>query len=128
MTYDQWKTTDVAGDEQAAREQHEDREREAAEEEYIGSLQSTIDVLAAAAKRALWWVPDPERIGEHYEEIAEAFRRDTGLMAPGKDVAAAVGNDASSEDRRKTWNEWRREQSRQIREQIHAALKMAGER
>lgn len=43
---------------------------------------------------------------EAYEVKAEAFRRMTGMMAPGKDVAAASGCPHSYEDRLDAWDAW----------------------
>lgn len=45
-----------------------------------------------------------------YDRLAEAFRRETGLMAPGKDVPAAMNiSDEDEEERRRRWPEWLRE-------------------
>lgn len=43
-----------------------------------------------------------------YEKLAEAFYRDTGYMAPGKDVPAAMGNSPTANLglRQKKWTEW----------------------
>jgi hypothetical protein len=43
-----------------------------------------------------------------FEEQAEAFRRETGYMRPGKDVPAAYGGDdrAELEARHKKYREW----------------------
>lgn len=43
---------------------------------------------------------------EEYERLAEAFYQDTGLMAPGKDMPAAMGNTVSQEERWEKWREW----------------------
>ncbi len=42
---------------------------------------------------------------EEYEAAAEQFHRDTGHMAPGKDVAA-MGGGASYDVRIEAWNVW----------------------
>jgi hypothetical protein len=39
---------------------------------------------------------------EEYEQLAEEFYRKTGLMAPGKDVPAAMG----LQDKAETWQKW----------------------
>ena len=43
-----------------------------------------------------------------YEELAAQFSKDTGLMAPGKDVPAAVGADPiyNYEYRVQEWKKW----------------------
>ena len=45
---------------------------------------------------------------EHYEQLAKQFQRDTGLLAPGKDVPAAAANDPqySLTHRQQTWYKW----------------------
>lgn len=47
--------------------------------------------------------PDPN---ERFEALAERFYRETGIMAPGKDVPAASGDDMPYDERRKRWSEW----------------------
>lgn len=46
-----------------------------------------------------------ETANERYERLTEEFYRETGMMAPGKDVPAAMG---SSDDRTRfnAWYEW----------------------
>jgi len=41
-----------------------------------------------------------------YDRLAEAFRRETGLMAPGKDIPAACGGDDDDETRMRRWIDW----------------------
>lgn len=43
---------------------------------------------------------------EAYEVKAEAFRRMTGMMAPGKDESAAAGGVYTYEERRESFNAW----------------------
>jgi len=43
---------------------------------------------------------------EQYEQLAAEFYRDTGMMAPGKDVPAAMGCIWSPRERFEKWNEW----------------------
>lgn len=49
-----------------------------------------------------------------YEFIAEAFRIDTGMMAPGKDVPAALSSD-DFHQRMSAWTKWRRDNQGIIR-------------
>lgn len=43
----------------------------------------------------------------HYEDMARRFHRETGFMAPGKDVAAAMNPGADyGEKRLAAWREW----------------------
>lgn len=41
-----------------------------------------------------------------FDRLAEAFRRDTGMMAPGKDCPAAMGGMDDDEGRMRAWAEW----------------------
>ena len=45
---------------------------------------------------------------EHYEQLAKQFQRDTGLLAPGKDVPTTAANDPqySLTHRQQTWYKW----------------------
>lgn len=43
---------------------------------------------------------------EDFESQAEAFRRETGWMRPGKDMASASGGEDDHEKRRAKYNEW----------------------
>lgn len=57
---------------------------------------------AAPAGRA----PSPAGPLERYEELAAAFHRETGFLAPGKDAPAAAGGFPSEEERRERWRAW----------------------
>jgi hypothetical protein len=46
---------------------------------------------------------------EKYERRAEAFRKATGMLAPGKDEAAAAGSPYTREDREAAWVQWCKE-------------------
>lgn len=48
----------------------------------------------------------PEDPNERYERLADEFYRATGMLAPGKDQAAAEGGFPAHEARAKRWNEW----------------------
>ena len=43
---------------------------------------------------------------ERFEELAEAFRRATGMLAPGKDQAAAACGSPSDQERAAAWRSW----------------------
>lgn len=43
---------------------------------------------------------------ERFERIAEQFRRDTGYLAPGKDVAADMSYAGYEEERLAAWETW----------------------
>ena len=53
-------------------------------------------------------------LSEQYEVLAKKFYEETGIMAPGKDVAQADSSQPSDEDRKKAFDEWRRSYERQI--------------
>lgn len=59
-------------------------------------------VIEAAREILRRWDLGPSEL---YEEDAAAFQRDTGLMAPGKDVPAAIGSD-DHERRSAAWRDW----------------------
>jgi hypothetical protein len=43
---------------------------------------------------------------DHYEGLAEEFRRECGMMAPGKDAPAELGEPFTYEERRTRWILW----------------------
>lgn len=45
---------------------------------------------------------------ERFELLAEEFRKDTGMLAPGKDQPAACGGTPTHEERRAAWRKWLR--------------------
>ncbi len=48
----------------------------------------------------------PDDTTKRFEDLADAFRRETGLLAPGKDTLAAAGGFPSEEERRERWRAW----------------------
>jgi len=56
--------------------------------------------------RALLAEPEGEGATARYERLAEEFYHDTGLMAPGKDVSAAMGSADNDERRAAAWKHW----------------------
>lgn len=65
---------------------------------------------------------------ETFERIAELFRRDSGMLAPGKDKAAALGGSPTDEERRTAWNAWRTRKNLELNAQIRAALSRSMEK
>lgn len=43
---------------------------------------------------------------EEYEERAERFHKETGMLAPGKDQPAAMGGYPTLEEREAAWRAW----------------------
>ena len=78
--------------------------------------------LVAVAKMAFVWTGTNHT--EKYENVAEEFYRDTGLMAPGKDDAGF--SSMTYEERRAEWDKWMDARIARQREQIGAALAAAG--
>jgi hypothetical protein len=60
---------------------------------------------------------------ETFERIAEMFYRDTGMLRPGKDQAAALGGFPTDEARRDAWSEWVTRKNNELDAKIRAALK-----
>ncbi len=50
--------------------------------------------------------PSPAGPLKRFEELAAAFHAETGLLAPGKDQAAAMGSFPTEEERRERWRIW----------------------
>jgi hypothetical protein len=62
--------------------------------------------LVEAAERMLEWYGDhPDGPSVWYDEQAERFHRETGVMAPGKDAPAGYSIGAH-DDRRERWHAW----------------------
>lgn len=63
--------------------------------------------MAAALRDVLQFFPLPgEGSLDRFERVAEAFRLETGIMAPGKDVPAALNDSMSIEERRARYDAW----------------------
>jgi hypothetical protein len=43
---------------------------------------------------------------DRFERLAAQFHRETGMMAPGKDVAAMAGDSHSFSERWEAWDAW----------------------
>ncbi len=69
----------------------------------------------AAAELALEYLGAPND-PEHFDRVAEQFRRETGFARPGKDLAPA--DPQNLKERREAWAKWRRDKY----ETVHAAL------
>lgn len=55
---------------------------------------------------------------ERFDRVAEMFRRDTGMTRPGKDIAAASGEDTPREFRQAAFDKWWKQKF----EKLEAAL------
>jgi hypothetical protein len=66
------------------------------------ALAAAADAMLAPALSAL----------ERFEALAEAFRLETGLLAPGKDAPAAAGGFPTEEERAARWLAWCAERNR----------------
>jgi hypothetical protein len=82
-----------------------------------------VERLAKAAKSAADWMWDPDD-AEQFERIAEEFYRETGLLRPGKDAAAATASDHG--DRWVGWNRWRTARQLKVLADLRAALRECG--
>lgn len=60
---------------------------------------------AAAAALVLFIEPGEDTL-TRFERIAELYRRDTGRLAPGKDIPMASSDDTPMEERRRLFDEW----------------------
>ena len=66
---------------------------------------------------------DPEPLSR-FEELAELFCRDTGMLAPGKDEPMEMPSFVSDEEKRERWKSWMRERF----ERLHAqCMELLGE-
>lgn len=97
---------------------------------YIGEVHSLDDARLIAAAPTMLEALDNMvmicgRTGnalDDFEEQAERFRRETGFMRPGKDMAAASGGESDHDKRRARYNEWIEEKIANAR----AAIAKAG--
>ena len=82
--------------------------------------------LAEALKAAHDWrgLCDENSL-ETFERIADLFRRDTGMLRPGKDQAMALGGHPTDEERDKAWREWCERKNAELDAKIRAALAKA---
>jgi len=63
---------------------------------------------------------------EFFDKLAEEFRRATGMMAPGKDVALAAGSFGSfgsDQERRDKWADWKLRRLELAQQALRDALK-----
>lgn len=63
-------------------------------------------VLTPPLRAVSWW--HVRYCGQmcEYESLARWFRKETGLLAPGKDESAAVNSGVTHEQRRAAWDAW----------------------
>lgn len=123
--------SDILTDEQnkaAAREhakvckKHPARETEAA----LAASQAEAAELRKALERAASWMRDPEHATEQFEEIAEMFYRDTGILRPGKSYPLPM-SPPSDEERYRVRHEWCDKKSIEVLTQARAALALLPE-
>lgn len=101
--------------------QWEDGPKEHAEIEANAVLAAAAPDGLAAAKNALAWMYDPDaNANDEFERIAAEFRRDTGMLRPGKDDPVH-----SDEERAARFEEWRKERQRTVRTALAAFIAKA---
>lgn len=81
------------------------------------------DALLKAAKAAATWIGTGNPSAD-YDAAADRFFADTGLIAPGRDVAAAAGRDDDNE-RRVAWDKWAAANRDRTRALVRAAIQAA---
>jgi hypothetical protein len=77
----------------------------AAAPQLLGALKALTELYALPGENNL----------ERFERVAEMFLRETGCMAPGKDVSAASGDAMTHEERRERWEAWYAERAAKAR-------------
>ena len=74
--------------------------------ECSGEMESQMVCERCGHRESLVLSVAPESALESFERRADEFFADTGLMAPGKDVPAAVGGASNDELRWIAWRAW----------------------
>lgn len=64
---------------------------------------------------------------EHFEAIGEMFYKDTGFLRPGKSEPMECYSEEREKERRKVWDGWIKEKSRELNDRVAAALALEGE-
>lgn len=65
---------------------------------------------------------------ELYEKLAEQFYKETGMLAPGKDVPPELGNDSKPYGvRRAEWERWRSDLTTEQRKRMEHAISITTE-
>lgn len=64
---------------------------------------------------------------DRFERVAELFHRETGMLAPGKDQAAASGNSPTYEQRVEQWEAWYAKRAAAARAALSAGRSGGGE-
>ena len=90
-------------------------------------LKATNAELRALLECICYWHYGPEGEGanERFERIADSFRRDTGMLRPGKDQPGAMGGSPSDEDRAKAFRKWCDDHHEELATATRAALAAA---
>lgn len=74
----------------------------------ITSIESALlatELLPQAIEALDWLLGDPDPI-QRFDNRAEEFYRETRMMAPGKDMPAAMGGTDDYDERRRAWQAW----------------------
>ena len=90
-------------------------------------LKATNAEMRALLECICYWHYGPEGEGanERFERIADSFRRDTGMLRPGKDQPGAMGGSPSDEERSKRFREWCDNHHEELATATRAALAAA---
>lgn len=70
---------------------------------YKAERDELLEALASLAE--LYAMPGESNV-DRFERVAELFHRETGCVAPGKDIAAASGDSMSGVERLTRWENW----------------------
>lgn len=90
------------------------------------TLIAALDGTASALEVLADYVSDSDVSTEAYDRLAGEFNRDTGMLAPGKDEAAAVNSGHTHEERRAAWDAWATKRKAARLERAKAVLRAAG--
>lgn len=92
--------------------------------EFIVRACNSHEALLAVARMCLPWTGTDYTA--KYEALAEEFRRETHMMAPGKsEPLESYSGENHDQERRKAWDEWTAARMTKQREQILAAIAAA---
>jgi hypothetical protein len=78
--------------------------------------------LLAAAKAAARWMYNPDDIPGQFEDIADWFHRETGMLRPGCDVPIYMGSPHTEDERRNRFVLWCAGKQLGIRAELLAAI------
>jgi hypothetical protein len=78
--------------------------------------------LLAAAKNAARWMYDADNVVEQFQDIAEWFHAETGMMRPGRDVPIYMNSPHTEDERRNRFVLWCAGKQMGIRAELLAAI------